>query len=275
MNYKRWAYKPQRCKPQRCKLQRCKTLAMGLLSALASLGAAGPLHAAPPEPELAPSYAANASTTIAALVQSESRSDQDNTLRGERELEQKSLELVDGLSSDPIDEEVGSRSIFAGRRTELVKGRLKLPPIEALTTDTNEIGNGELPLGFRQGAVSPVMTLPESGINRELPWQWNERLWTAANTFSHPLYFEDRMLERHGHQRHPFLQPLMSGGRFLAQGAILPYLATINPPCECQYTLGYYRAGSCAPALKQRPPYQRKAAVAQAAAVVAAVAIIP
>lgn len=260
-----------------------KPLAIGLLSALAPLSAARPLDAAPPEAfieaERAPSYAAIEPATIAALVQKESgqfSDDQDGTLREALTMLQESETpgLVDEAGGD-IDDEVGSRSIFAGRRTELVKGRLQLPPIAALTTDTDEIGNGELPLGFRQGAVSPVIPLPESGINRELPWQWSERYWAAADTFSHPLFFEDRMLERHGHQRHPFLQPLVSGGRFLAQGVALPYLATVSPPCECEYTLGYYRAGSCAPALKQRPPYQRNAAVAQAVTVVGAVAIFP
>jgi hypothetical protein len=132
-----------------------------------------------------------------------------------------------------------------------------------------------VPVGFRQGAVSPAIPLPESGFDRELPWQWQARNWAASNTFSHPLYFEDRMLERHGQRRFPYLQPFVSGGRFLAQGVMLPYLATISPPCECEYSLGYFRAGSCVPAYKQRPPYQRKAAVAQAAAIVSAIAIIP
>jgi hypothetical protein len=183
-------------------------------------------------------------------------------------------ELADQIDGED-DDQVASRSQFADRRTELVDGRFMLPPIDALTTSTRRIGNGEVPLGFRKGEVSPIAQLPESGTDRGLPWQWTSRVWAAANTFSHPLYFEDRMLERHGQRLHPCVQPFASGGRFVAQYVMLPYLATVNPACECDYSLGYYRAGSCAPVFKQRPPYQRRAAAAQAAAVVATVVILP
>lgn len=74
------------------------------------------------------------------------------------------------------------------------------------------------------------------------------------------------MLERHGHERFPCLQPLISGGRFFATIPMLPYLAAVRDPWDCDYHLGYYRPGSCAPALWQRPPYDRRAAVIQAGA---------
>ncbi|KAA5543620.1 hypothetical protein FYK55_10440 [Roseiconus nitratireducens] len=166
-------------------------------------------------------------------------------------------------------------SLFSGRQTKYVDGQFSLPPIEALTTNTDDIGDGKLPAGFREGEQAPVMSLPESGMDRDVAWQWHLRPWAASNMFTHPLYFEDRMLERHGHQRFPHLQPAISGGRFLASTFMLPYLSTINPPCECQYTLGYFRTGNCVPAFKQRPPYKRSAAAAQAAAVVGAVAALP
>jgi hypothetical protein len=69
------------------------------------------------------------------------------------------------------------------------------------------------------------------------------------------------MLERHGHVRWGCFQPVASGARFFATIPMLPYLMTINEPCDCEYTLGYYRPGSCAPALVQRPPYDRRALV--------------
>ena len=173
--------------------------------------------------------------------------------------------------NDPSDNE----SLFAGRETQFNSGRFSLPPIAALTTDKSEIGNGETPDGFREG-VEPVPTrLPESGVDRNLAWAWNQRYWAAANTFSHPLYFEDRMLERHGHARFPHLQPLVSASRFASQAVLLPYLSTIHPPCECQYALGYYRAGSCAPAMLARPPYKRKAVVAQAVSIATTAVVLP
>lgn len=265
------------------------------LMALASIGDSNSAVAGDPALDDVPSYILNPPASIAALIQNDQtpapESDAEKTLRSaldildENSAENDSAEKSDAAQDvgsdntadfkvDPTDP-VANRSIFADRRTSLQQGRFVLPPIEALTTGTEAIGNGEVPLGFRQGEVSPMIALPESGTDRGLPWQWSSYHWAAANTFSHPLYFEDRMLERHGHQRHPLLQPLVSGGRFAAQAFMLPYLSTINPPCECQYSLGYYRAGSCVPALKQRPPYQRKAAAAQATAIVAGVAILP
>lgn len=191
----------------------------------------------------------------------------DSTLRDALELLSDPDELKgqqrNDKDSDPISQ-ISSKSLFQGRRIEMSGDRFALPPIAALTTDMTEIGNGEVPEGFRGGESAPLIALPESGVDRGLPWDWNTQYWAAANTFSHPLYFEDRMLERHGHKRFPHLTPLVSGGRFAAQAAILPYLSAIHPPSECLYTLGYYRAGNCVPAFKQRPPYQRKAVAAQA-----------
>ncbi|WP_182865005.1 hypothetical protein [Stieleria mannarensis] len=256
--------------------------------AIATVTSAPSVVAAGPQSSELPSYVNDLPLTIAALVQGDGQTSPpaeaaDTTPAGPGQVD---------VLDDPIDtlpenaatdrtvipdvtaDQVGRRSLFADRQTELTDGKLVLPPIKALTTGTSEIGNGELPLGFRQGEASPVVQLPESGLDRGLPWHWTARHWAAANTFSHPLYFEDRMLERHGHQRFPCLQPLASGGRFLAQAVSWPYLTAISPPSECQYSLGYYRAGSCVPALKQRPPYQRKAVASQVTAVGVATAIL-
>lgn len=257
---------------------------LALLGFGAGLGGAGVSNADGLDWDELPSYLAE-THSIAALVQDDSTpqaagdrpnlqlpDDDDSTLRDALE----TLSEDDGsqVSADPVDQ-VTNRSLFSDRRTQLVGGRFELPPITALTTGTAEIGNGELPLGFREGAQPPMIALPESGNDRGLPWQWNARTWAAANTFSHPLYFEDRMLERHGHRRYPFYQPVVSGGRFLAQVVALPYLAAIHPPSECQYSLGYYRAGTCVPAFLQRPPYQRKAVAAQATAAAVGFTIWP
>ena len=191
------------------------------------------------------------------------------------------LEMLDEPDDAPSEEPTGKgadsedQSIFAGRSTRIDNGTLTLPPIVAATTETSGIGNGRTPIGYRGGGESPVIGLPETGEERGLPWQWQTGTWVASNSFSHPLYFEDRMLERHGHQRYPALQPMISGGRFIAQWLALPYLSTLHPPCECEYTLGYYRAGSCAPVLRQRAPWSRKAAAAQTASVAGGFIALP
>jgi hypothetical protein len=154
-------------------------------------------------------------------------------------------------------------------------GRFVLPTLIAATTETKDIGNGRTPEGFRAGEQSPTRLLPESAQQRQDTWQRTVGQWAAANTFSHPRYFEDRMLERHGHERCHYLQPLVSGARFFSQIPMLPYLATVRPPCDCEYTLGYYRSGSCAPPLLQRPPYERTAVAVEAAAIAGAIIAFP
>ncbi|TWU40694.1 hypothetical protein Poly41_15290 [Novipirellula artificiosorum] len=162
-----------------------------------------------------------------------------------------------------------------GRKPEVVNGRFELPTIAAATTATADIGNGRTPAGFRADTAEPLAPLAESGIEREGNWTWAMRTWAAPNTFSYPRYFEDRMLERHGHERCPHWTPILAGVRFFGTVPLLPYLATVQHPCDCEYTLGYYRTGSCVPAYLQRPPYERKAVVAEAVAITAGTLIIP
>ena len=263
--------------PRATSTARCWRVAAKITAclALASVAPAASVVAADPDQSNLPSYLAEAPLTFAALVQSDGQANTavDAATDATAAVAQLDDTAVTQDSTDPV-EQVANRSLFSDRQTQMADGKFVLPPIAALTTGTAAIGNGEVPLGFRQGEAVPLIQLPESGTARGLPWQWTARHWAAANTFSHPLYFEDRMLERHGHQRYPYLQPLVSGGRFLAQAVSLPYLTAITPPSECQYSLGYYRAGSCVPALKQRPPYQRKAVVSQVTAVGVATAIL-
>ncbi len=182
------------------------------------------------------------------------------------------------LNVKPEGDRLGGASIFGGdaeRSPTVRSGRFELPPLMVATTQTTEIGNGRIPDGFRGEDAQLLAALPESGLQRGVDWDWTVRDWAAPNTFSHPRFFEDRMLERHGHERYPYLQPLASGARFFATIPMLPYLAAVRNPCDCEYSLGYYRTGSCAPALKQRPPYERKAVLAEAAAVATAALVLP
>jgi hypothetical protein len=71
--------------------------------------------------------------------------------------------------------------------------------------------------------------------------------WKASALCHKPLYFEEVQLERYGHTTGPIFQPVISGAHFFLNMAALPYNAGIHPPTECQYALGYYRPGDCAP----------------------------
>jgi hypothetical protein len=98
-------------------------------------------------------------------------------------------------------------------------------------------------------------------------WSRTNFAWKATGTCHKPLYFEDVQLERYGHSWNPVLQPFMSAGHFFGSVALLPYHMGIHPPGECQYTLGYYRPGDCAPYMIEPFPISLRGAAFEAAAV--------
>jgi hypothetical protein len=99
--------------------------------------------------------------------------------------------------------------------------------------------------------------------------------WKASGACHQPLYFEDVQLERYGHEWGPVVQPVASTLRFFGDIAVLPYKMGIHPPNECQYPLGYYRPGSCAPWTLGPVPISLRGAVEQAKVVTGAVFILP
>lgn len=117
-------------------------------------------------------------------------------------------------------------------------------------------GSGFEPLEGRQFASSTVQ-------------------WKASGACHNPLYFEQVQLERYGHETGPVLQPLVSSAQFLLTIPMMPYKMAINPPNECQYALGYYRPGNCAPYMIQPFPWSVKAGLVQAGFWTGASALFP
>ncbi len=99
--------------------------------------------------------------------------------------------------------------------------------------------------------------------------------WAASGLCHKPLYFEQVQLERYGHEIGPVLQPLVSTAHFFGNIALLPYKMGIHPPNECQYALGYFRPGNCAPYMIQPMPWSLRGAAVQAAVVTGGAALIP
>jgi hypothetical protein len=89
------------------------------------------------------------------------------------------------------------------------------------------------------------------------------------------LYFEEVALERYGHSVGPIKQPFVSGAHFFGSLIALPYNMGIHPPNECQYALGYYRPGSCAPWLVPPLPISLRGAAVAAGTYVGGIYIIP
>jgi hypothetical protein len=122
---------------------------------------------------------------------------------------------------------------------------------------------GILPEDSTQGRSPEARSLP-TGFTRDTPFTLSHKVWEPASICHHPLYFQDSMLERHGHERFPHLQPIASGVRFFGTVPIMPYLLTLHPARSNIYNLGHYRTGAAAPCLIERPPYDKHALGVQA-----------
>ncbi len=164
---------------------------------------------------------------------------------------------------------------IAAPMPEIANGKFQLPSLTALTTELSQIGNGRTPENYWEGKQGNLQPLPEGADDRGRPWNWSTVNWAPTNTFTYPLYFQDRMLERHGQEYFGHLQPLASGARFATNIVMLPYLMAVDNPCECQYTLGYYRSGSPTPVMLQRPPLQRRAVINEALWMGGVIAVFP
>ena len=99
--------------------------------------------------------------------------------------------------------------------------------------------------------------------------------WKASGACHKPLYFEDVQLERYGHEWGPVVQPVLSTAHFFGDVVVLPYKMGIHPLNECQYSLGYYRPGSCAPWTIGPVPISLRGALLQAKVVTGAALILP
>ncbi|MCA9221030.1 MAG: hypothetical protein KDA71_11930 [Planctomycetales bacterium] len=106
-------------------------------------------------------------------------------------------------------------------------------------------------------------------------WMPMTMTWKASALCHKPLYFEEVQLERYGHTAGPIVQPVLSGAHFFLNIAVLPYKTGINPPTECQYALGYYRPGSCAPWLLPPVPISVRGALYETGAVLGGIYLIP
>lgn len=132
--------------------------------------------------------------------------------------------------------------------------------VRIVSTSIDSIGTGQLPDPTEYADAKDPRWLPD-GISRGVSSK--PVYWRPSLVFHHPLHWEDAMLERHGHQRWGHLQPLVSGAKFFGVIALQPYLHTLNRPWECQYALGNYRPGSCAPVVQDHLPWDKRAAAVQ------------
>ena len=127
-----------------------------------------------------------------------------------------------------------------------------------------------------EGEDYPFECMVDDGTPHERRcWPQVTYMWKASALCHKPLYFEEVELERYGHSWGPCLQPIVSGAHFFCRLPVLPYCMGYTPPCECQYALGYYRPGSCAPYTIPAVPISLRGALFQAGATVGTAVIVP
>jgi hypothetical protein len=148
--------------------------------------------------------------------------------------------------------------------------------ISELSTDITA-EEGEFPRECRltEETIQPfaVGHVRQNGLGQI--WAPTTFTWKASALCHKPLYFEEVHLERYGHSWGPYLQPFASGAHFFLTVPALPYAMGLCPPCECIYTLGYYRPGSCAPRMLDPLPLSIRAGLAEAGVWTGMVFLIP
>jgi hypothetical protein len=147
--------------------------------------------------------------------------------------------------------------------------------LRAISTITDDIT-------AERGAFPPECPVTEANAQPSGPfrdrtagaWKRTTFTWTASATCNKPLYFEQTQVERYGHSAGPILQPIVSAAHFFAAVPLLPYKMGVDPPMECQYSLGYYRPGSCAPYMIEPFPISLRGAFFEGAAVGTAIVVL-
>lgn len=179
-------------------------------------------------------------------------------------------------------QEVRDWQSIDGRK--LGRGRLKDLAYEKVVIETEFGTMEELPINriseadlayLSKNWGLPQECLIEQVAYQERSWTHSKVTWKASNLCHKPLYFEDVNLERYGHDAGPFAQPIISSAHFFANIAVLPYKMGVHAPSECQYTLGYYRPGNCAPWIVPPVPLSLRGGLYQAAAMTGAFWLIP
>ncbi len=140
---------------------------------------------------------------------------------------------------------------------------------------TQALGAAIVNLRFTGTGDLPFECTPEVVNFNQRSWGCLTYTWKASALCHKPLYFEDMSLERYGHSWGPICDPVISAAHFFGTLPILPYKMGVDTPCECQYALGYYRPGNCAPYMIEPFPLSPRGAAVQAGIVVGAVSVLP
>jgi hypothetical protein len=193
------------------------------------------------------------------------------------------IERYEKLKAD-FDEKQVIRQWRSLDGRELATGRLRDLAYENAVIETEDGASEVLPVS-RLSEADLAYIAQNWGLPNEchieqvayVPRNWTSMTmtWKASNLCHNPLYFEDVNLERYGHTHGPVLEPVVQSAHFFANIAVLPYKMGMHTPCECQYALGYYRPGNCAPWIIPPIPFSTRGAITQAATMTGLFWLIP
>jgi len=192
----------------------------------------------------------------------------------------------DPFVPDPSDAEVPAGDSFAQRQptapSDARPSDLSKTPCAAMDEKPlGELGigialpEGKLPDDFASACWNQLNTSAGRWSAAIRCWPSFVYNWNATCLCHRPLYFEQINLERHGYGCCEPLQPLASAAHFFATVPALPYCMAVECPCECVYTLGHYRPGSCPPWRRHWPPFSPLAAAAEGGVWTGMVFLIP
>ncbi|MCG8653219.1 MAG: hypothetical protein MI861_25485 [Pirellulales bacterium] len=197
-------------------------------------------------------------------------------------------DIIDPLEYEQLKARFDDKQVIRTWRaidgSELATGRLRDLAYEHVIIETETGDLTKIPIASVSegdlGYISENWGLPRECRLEQVayaPRNWTPltMTWKASNLCHNPLYFEEVNLERYGHTAGPVLQPAVSTAHFFANIAVLPYKMGVHAPNECQYALGYYRPGNCAPWIVPPVPISLRGGLSQAATVTGLFWLVP
>ena len=145
-------------------------------------------------------------------------------------------------------------------------------PLSTITVDIG-LPSGKLPTNAFEICKDKIPPIEDP--RTASGWMIFDYHWSATHMQHRPLYFEELNAERYGYTSSYFFQPAISAGRFFATIPALPYRMAVNCPCDCNYTLGHYRPGSCNPWRWHRWPLKLSASAIEVGFAAGMILILP
>lgn len=105
-------------------------------------------------------------------------------------------------------------------------------------------------------------------------WAITDYRWEASLLGHGPILFEQLNAERYG-ITYGYLQPIVSGAHFFASVPAVPYKVWAQGRERCQFTLGYYRPGSCSQPQCYRPRISADAGLFEAGVILGLIFALP